>query len=162
MKDRFVTLLADIKSRGWRAWTVVALVATSMAAIMPEAQDLPGAVCETVWLIAAIGVWFIIRSDSLRDIRSTKSAVYGTLIMSVFWLTTVVEMIVRLARNQSLLHWETKHFADGSMRGAKIEFAPVFLATGFVLTFIISGIIAYHIGKQRKDIKGVKNRDLFR
>ena len=162
MKNQTSILLSDILRKGWRGAAVASLVALCVFSTMIEWRFLSGTVLGLLWLVSSLAIWFIIAQDSPRKMQSTKSAVYVTLVVGTLWVSTLIEMLWRLGHGHPLMTYQVKRFADDSISAASLQLAPIIPATFIAVTFLASGLIAYHIGKQRKDIKGIKKQDLFK
>ena len=162
MKESITTLLHDIRSRGWRGLAIALLVATSMLTIMPGMERVSNSVRGVAWFVVFIAVAGLIAKDSTRNMKSTKSAVYSSIVIGTIWLSSAVEAVWRFAHDKPILKIQNERLADGSIKAASLEFAPIVVATYLAVVYLITGLIAYYIGKRRKDIKGIKNRDLFR
>jgi uncharacterized membrane protein (GlpM family) len=160
MKKQLLTILQDVRSRKWRG-VAVALLTLASVLVVDLATPQKSSVVGVVWLFAVVAICAVVITDAPRTMRASRSAIYGTIIMAAFWLGTLVQSVFWLTEGHSLVHTKTQRLADGTIAGAELELAPVVGATLLVAVFVTSGIVAYYVGRHRKDVKGVKNRDLF-
>ncbi len=147
MKDRLITLFEDIKSRGWRAFVIASLVVASILSVAPEAKWLGKFGQASIGFIALIYAYIIITKDTNRSIRSTKGAVYGSIIFATLWVTVAIETLQRFVR--------------GTNNGND-ELIPLAVATIFVLLFFAAGLATGMIGRYRTHVKGMPNKELFK
>lgn len=158
MTKPITELLQDIKHRWIRVFIVALLtsaiivsIAMDIAAFSPWSSVLLAVV--RVLLIA--GIVGIIATDTTRGLHHSKSALYVTAISAGAWLTTLVD---------TFRHPPETLFAysSGGDNVFSLEFAPITFVSAIILLYIISGSIAYSIGRKRGDIRGTQKQKIFK
>lgn len=156
-----VLLGKDITSRRLRGaaislLTVVIMFTVVMAENISWLSQLAGLI-----LLTGIGlIAYLIVSDSPRHLHFSKAACYSTIIIGTLWVMALLYAISQPQR--PLFRFVTDRNSDGMLTGAYFEMSPVIMVSAFGILMLASGLIAYHIGKRRKDIKGIKKEDLFK
>lgn len=158
MTKPIIELFQDIKHR-WIRVFIVALL--SGAIIVSIAMDVTAfspwpsvllAIARVLLIAAVIG---IIATDTTRGLHHSKSALYVTAISAGAWLTTLVD---------TFRHPPETLFAysSGDDNVLSLEFAPITFVSAIILLLIISGSIAYSIGRKRGDIRGTQKQKIFK
>lgn len=155
-------LSQDIISRG-KNGVIVALLTMFVLSIFIFISD-PlkykyGWIGSAIAMAVTVLIGFIINTDSKRSLNYSKQASYGAIIIGTAWLASYAYfLIVR----EPLFNITYQGATKGSSFIAELQISPLVITTWFAVFYIISGVIAYVVGRHRKDIKGIKKEDLFR
>jgi hypothetical protein len=162
VRNAILTLLTDVRTRRWRGIGVVAITAAIPLLLNYGDTKLPGAdtVTPMALLVCVAGIVYLIAKDDPRSRRLSKSAVYSAIIVGTLWIEFFIYACFQ--PQGTLLKYVVGRAADGTVRSDYFEMAPVIMVSIFGIMLLIAGAIAYAIGRRRKDIKGIKNRDLFK
>ena len=161
MKNAIKKLTNDVMSRGVRGLGVAALTVVATLAIgQKDSGDVLNIVADIVSFASLGGILYLISTDSLRGLRFSKQACYAVIIAGTLWLMALVHAVAN--PNQPLFQAIKQSGPDSSATVLSVEMAPIVLATLLCLALLVGGLIAYAVGKRRKDVKGMKKTDLFK
>lgn len=155
-------LFQDVKSRGKNGVFVAILTVVVLSVITFISDPLRykyAGLGSVIAMAAAVLLGAIILSDNKRSLNYSKQACYSVIVIGTAWLASLGYFIIA---GEPLYKITYQGETAGSAFIAELQISPLLLTTWFAIFFIISGLIAYAVGKHRKDIKGIKKEDLFK